>query len=599
MPRAVLGLTRLEDRSVPATFYVDPNAALEPDGKYTFNLGQPGVVNDLVLGTDIFLDLNSGLAQANTAAGTDTLRLAVGDIVIDNSAGTVLVTETLSVVGSGRGATRVLPSSNTIDEFGPDAAVLRADNTTLNLSDLTLDGNSPNLLVGQFVRYQNGASGAVFRVRNLFTVYTPTGNNSGSAFVATGAGTTLNVADSSFDAVGAVGVGYQLGAGGRVSGSSFSGGGDFAVYGVLVGEGSTNVLVTGNTFSNFTGANGGWPSAGVLVSGYDPVGDTLTNPAFVTILGNTFTANSRAVIVGTEDSLGNPDSKANALIQHNNIAGNDAGIETSLTPATVVDARFNWWGSPVGPLATGNLTAAGNNAGGVAGSEVGINVRYRDAAITPNAAILTGPTPLLVADSPSGYRAELPPATVTEVVRTTANPLTFRVTFDQPVFALDMADFVVTGPGSPVVSAASGGPTVYFVTVTGVTPLGEATLSLPASAVGIDGLFTVYGAFFGGAAAGGPGVGVYEPAAGVPSQISIVGGTNQMATVNLPFGNALAVRVVDGSGNPVAGVPVTFTAPASGASATFPGGATSLTDADGNAAVSATADVAIASCGGP
>src|SRR5262249_49849318 len=62
-----------------------------------------------------------------------------------------------------------------------------------------------------------------------------------------------------------------------------------------------------------------------------------------------------------------------------------------------------------------------------------------------------------------------------------------------------------------------------------------------------------------------------------PTQsVAAFSGTPQSTTVATAFGSALQAKVVDGSSNPVSGVAVTFTAPSSGASATF-GGLTSVT----------------------
>jgi len=55
----------------------------------------------------------------------------------------------------------------------------------------------------------------------------------------------------------------------------------------------------------------------------------------------------------------------------------------------------------------------------------------------------------------------------------------------------------------------------------------------------------------------------------VPSAMSATGGTPQSATVTKAFGSALVATVVDGGGNPVAGLQVTFTAPSTGASGIF------------------------------
>ncbi len=48
-------------------------------------------------------------------------------------------------------------------------------------------------------------------------------------------------------------------------------------------------------------------------------------------------------------------------------------------------------------------------------------------------------------------------------------------------------------------------------------------------------------------------------------------GANQSATVNAAFTSTLVATATDGYSNPVSGVSVTFTAPSTGASATFAG----------------------------
>ncbi len=71
------------------------------------------------------------------------------------------------------------------------------------------------------------------------------------------------------------------------------------------------------------------------------------------------------------------------------------------------------------------------------------------------------------------------------------------------------------------------------------------------------------------------------------------GGVVQNAAINTAFGALLVATVVDGGGSPVAGVPVTFTAPPpSGASGTFGGSGTFIvsTDSNGNATSSFTAN---------
>jgi len=70
---------------------------------------------------------------------------------------------------------------------------------------------------------------------------------------------------------------------------------------------------------------------------------------------------------------------------------------------------------------------------------------------------------------------------------------------------------------------------------------------------------------------------------------SISGGSPQSAQVQVGFSAALGVLVTDASGNPVPGLTVTFTAPNSGAGATF-SAATAVTNTSGIASVTATAN---------
>ncbi len=66
-----------------------------------------------------------------------------------------------------------------------------------------------------------------------------------------------------------------------------------------------------------------------------------------------------------------------------------------------------------------------------------------------------------------------------------------------------------------------------------------------------------------------------------PAAVAAVAGTPQSATVSTPFATSLAAKVTDSGGQPVAGVSVTFTAPASGATGTFSGGSVSASATSG------------------
>jgi adhesin/invasin len=75
-----------------------------------------------------------------------------------------------------------------------------------------------------------------------------------------------------------------------------------------------------------------------------------------------------------------------------------------------------------------------------------------------------------------------------------------------------------------------------------------------------------------------------------PASIAVSGGTPQSATISTAFAQPLAVVVRDASGNPISGATVTFSMPASGASATL-SAMQATTDTSGHASVTATANV--------
>jgi uncharacterized protein (TIGR03437 family) len=73
----------------------------------------------------------------------------------------------------------------------------------------------------------------------------------------------------------------------------------------------------------------------------------------------------------------------------------------------------------------------------------------------------------------------------------------------------------------------------------------------------------------------------FQITAGAAANVVVYGGSPQSTTVGQPFASLLQAQVTDAAGNPVGGVSVTFTAPASGPSGTFAGVATAVTDANG------------------
>src|SRR5450631_57888 len=86
-------------------------------------------------------------------------------------------------------------------------------------------------------------------------------------------------------------------------------------------------------------------------------------------------------------------------------------------------------------------------------------------------------------------------------------------------------------------------------------------------------------------------IGGVSPALATPvASVNPVAGDGQSTTVSTAFATALKAQVLGPCGELLSGLTVTFTAPSSGASATFPNGASAVTDAQGIATVNVSAN---------
>ena len=152
---------------------------------------------------------------------------------------------------------------------------------------------------------------------------------------------------------------------------------------------------------------------------------------------------------------------------------------------------------------------------------------------------------------------------------------------------------------SPLVATVkdSGGNPISGVTVTFSAPTSGAsgtfagnvnTAATNAQGVATSASFTANGTA-GGYTVTASAAGVSTPAtfsltntSGSPAAITATSGTPQSATINTAFGAPLVATVKDSGGNPLSGITVTFSAPNTGASGTFAGGAnTAATNSQG------------------
>jgi len=132
-----------------------------------------------------------------------------------------------------------------------------------------------------------------------------------------------------------------------------------------------------------------------------------------------------------------------------------------------------------------------------------------------------------------------------------------------------------TAPASGASAAFSGS-----ATTTAVTNASGIATAPTLTANGQAGSYTVTASAAGASAAANFSL---TNSPGAPASITSTAGTPQSATVNTAFGTALQAVVKDSNNNALSGVTVTFSAPASGASAAFSGSATTtaVTSASG------------------
>ncbi len=147
--------------------------------------------------------------------------------------------------------------------------------------------------------------------------------------------------------------------------------------------------------------------------------------------------------------------------------------------------------------------------------------------------------------------------------------------FGNPVLTSGIAVTFIVTAGS---NAASGSFASKKTTVTATTNVGGVATAPTLTANGTAGSFTVSAT---AAGASVPATFNLTNTAGAAADPAVSG--PQSAVVNTVYAQAFTARVSDAFGNPVAGVIVVFTAPASGPSGTFDGQrtATAITNAEG------------------
>jgi hypothetical protein len=513
----------LEDRTVPATYYVDPLVGSPAPGTLvTFDAGHVNeqmnrpYANVATGAPDgaAFSDLRTALDATELNAGPDTIVLATGVIPLNNSAVTfdlgggngfvnsIPVSGALTVTGDGAGATLVLPTANT--QYDPDGpapggpiapvdddltSLFRVDGVAASLTALNFRLDGGGKLLATAFAIQNGAAGKFDGVSVTGISFTPTGASIGTAIAGVQAA-SLDFANGTIANYGRIGIQFMA-TPGSVLNSVITGrgAGNFVNQGIEI-DGGAAVTVAGNTITD----NGGTAanSSGLAITDVDLLGGA--TPSTATVVGNTFNANTVAINIGV--TIGTPDtSTLNAA--YNNLVGNGFGARTN--SVGVQDIRNNWWGDASGPF----TTPAGTGKGDAIDDLVNLNttpfLSYPTPRLVPNdltsfanvqTSYLNQITTLNVAINPAGGVSSF----------TTPQPsVSFNVTFPVPVAAntvtpaplrptLNASDFNVTVAGSatPTTTTVTGSGSSYVITVSGLTGTNYTVTAAMAARAAID-----------------------------------------------------------------------------------------------------------------
>ncbi len=469
----------LEDRTVPATYFVDSAFTGLPNGSVaTFNDGFPGSVPGIVVGTNGFADLADGIrateAISGGTAGADTIRIARGIVTLSNPAVTggassSTVREQLDIIGSGIGATKVEATNDTTSNgvADEDIALIRILGGPANpftASDFTLA--APELKAGAGFTTRLASTSTFTRVGVSSIIFNNGGvvADEGSDIVAI-EGSTVNVIDSQISSYGRVGV-LLFDSTGNISGTSISGDGT----GVFVNNGveanGSKVKITDSVITRNSGEFSDGEQSSAIVAIRSTLNPTVGST--VTVIGNQITGNAFALAAG--DTPGDPSTIQASC---NNIFSNEFGAD-GVNATSPIDARNNFWGDPTGPFnEPANLGGKGNPV-----------------FATIFQPFLTVATPIVPFSNAGDFATQKEAyRTAITTVATTVNPVgpaslntptssvQFAVMFDTAVAGFDASDVVVTTTtgGTPTVDVSGGGAN-YTVTVSGLT--GDGTVSL-------------------------------------------------------------------------------------------------------------------------
>src|ERR1035437_4574413 len=259
-----------------------------------------------------------------------------------------------------------------------------------------------------------------------------------------------------------------------------------------------------------------------------------------------------------------------------------ATVTTGGSPTSGVTVTFTAPATGAGGTFAGGVNTATTNGSGVATSVV-FTANGTAGAYTVTASA-TGTS------TPASFSLTNTAGAAASIAATSGTPQSATV---GTAFALPLVATVLDSGSNPV----SGVVVTFTAPATGASGTfagGVNTATTNASGVATSAVFTANGNLgaytVAATVAGGstPANFSLTNTVGAGASIAATSGTPQSATVGTAFALPLVATVLDSGSNPVSGVVVTFTAPASGASGTFAGGVNTATTNASGVATSAT-----------
>lgn len=316
----------------------------------------------------------TGTLQAAVASASsgDTLFLNPGIYIVTSQ---IVLNKNLTIVGASKETVIIKPSFNTTN--GGDGRALflvKGDYVTFN--NITFEGDHPNRKVCIGLYFHDGSGtveNCVFKnIQWYFLETSGIGEPLARAISIYGETkpSTVNVKNNTFSNIGRIGIFCGTGSIANIEGNIYTGKGpgipntldpriSFIDYGIEVGNGG-QAVIKGNTITKCQGTWGGWSTAGIYVHTFYGKGSQAA-----TITNNVIKENYNGIEV---EEAQDPVTIV-VVANYNDIIDNDEfGIISTFRPdmgdakaPSIVDGRFNWWGTNAGPGSIHNKVSANVN----------------------------------------------------------------------------------------------------------------------------------------------------------------------------------------------------------------------------------------------